>query len=109
MSTRGSLWTIAGDLLATATFADESESGWQQVLFTQPVAITAGTTYVASYSTTVGFYAADINAFATVGVDRPPLHVPAFGGVYRYGAGFPDSSVRHNYWVDVMFTPSAAA
>jgi hypothetical protein len=102
----GSLWTVAGDRLASATFTGETESGWQEVRFAQPVPITGGTTYVASYSTTVGFYAADINALATAGIDRPPLHVPAFGGVYRYGAGFPDSAVRHNYWVDVVFKPA---
>jgi hypothetical protein len=102
----GSVWTAAGDLLATATFAGETESGWQEVRFAQPAPITAGTTYVASYSTSVGFYAADINALASTGIDRPPLHVPAFGGAYHYGAGFPDSSVRHNYWVDVVFKPA---
>lgn len=36
--------------LATATFADESTEGWQDVTFSTPVPATAGTTYVASYT-----------------------------------------------------------
>jgi hypothetical protein len=47
----GSLWGSTGQLLASATFANETASGWQEVLFSQPVQITAGTTYVASYTT----------------------------------------------------------
>ena len=45
------LWSATGNLLATATFTNETASGWQQVNFSNPVAITAGTTYVASYHT----------------------------------------------------------
>ena len=39
--------------------------------FATPVAITAGTTYVASYHCTAGHYSEDDNYFA-VGVDNPP-------------------------------------
>jgi hypothetical protein len=101
----GSLWSSTGTLLATGTFAGETTSGWQTLTFAAPVAITAGTTYVASYYTSVGFYSANLNAF-TSGLDRAPLHVPATGAVYRYGSGFPDSSANHNYWVDIVFTPT---
>jgi N,N-dimethylformamidase beta subunit-like, C-terminal/Domain of unknown function (DUF4082)/Bacterial Ig-like domain/Bacterial Ig domain len=98
----GSLWSATGQLLASATFQNETGSGWQTVTFSQPVAVTAGTTYVASYSTSVGFYAVDLNAFSA-GLDRPPLHVVPQGGGYRYGSGFPDSSAPHNFWVDVVW------
>jgi hypothetical protein len=70
----GSLWTLGGQLLASATFQSESASGWQQVNFTTAVAITAGTVYVASYFAPNGHYAADVNFFANAGVDAPPLH-----------------------------------
>ena len=39
----GNLWTSTGTLLATATFTNETASGWQQVNFATPVAITANT------------------------------------------------------------------
>jgi hypothetical protein len=48
----GELWSASGQLLATATFTNESPSGWQTVLFSSPVAVTANTIYVASYHTT---------------------------------------------------------
>src|SRR6185369_7896311 len=41
----GHLWTSTGTLLASATFTGETATGWQQVLFSAPVAITANTTY----------------------------------------------------------------
>src|SRR5204863_8939172 len=50
----GSLWTTNGSLLATGTFSGESASGWQELDFSSPVAVTAGTTYVASYFTSTG-------------------------------------------------------
>ncbi|MEN3356646.1 MAG: hypothetical protein V7637_628, partial [Mycobacteriales bacterium] len=110
----GHLWTAAGGILATATFSGEGATGWQQVLFPTPVAITAGTTYVASYYAPVGRYAADSGYFAT-GVDNAPLHALADGvdgasGIYRYGTGggFPSNTWHSaNYWVDVVFTTSA--
>ncbi len=52
----GSLWSGSGQLLATGTFSNESGSGWQQLNFSAPVAITANTTYVASYHTSSGYY-----------------------------------------------------
>jgi hypothetical protein len=100
-----SLWSSTGTLLATGTFVGEPGSGWQTMLFNSPVSITPNTTYVVSYSTTVGFYAVDVNGLSA-GVDNAPLHVPAGGGWYKYGSGFPSTSVNHNYWVDVVFTPS---
>ena len=48
----GNLWSVTGTNLAQATFINETASGWQEVLFGNPVQITAGTTYIASYHTT---------------------------------------------------------
>ncbi|MFI1380372.1 DUF4082 domain-containing protein [Embleya sp. NPDC020886] len=109
----GTLWSAAGDRLATATFTNESESGWQQVNFAQPVPVTAGTTYVASYQAPNGRYNADQGGLATAHV-RGPLTAPASNtvggnGVYLYGAGFPTSSWNDtNYWVDPVFNTSTA-
>ena len=60
----GNLWTSNGTNLATATFTGETASGWQQVLFTKPVAITPNTLYVASYHAKNGHYSADENYFS---------------------------------------------
>ncbi len=40
----GSLWTASGTLLASGTFSNESASGWVELDFSSPVAITANTT-----------------------------------------------------------------
>jgi hypothetical protein len=106
----GNLWSGAGTLLATATFSNETSSGWQQVNFSSPVTITAGTVYVASYYTSVSHFSIDSNAFATAGVDNPPLQALANGvsggnGVYMYNStsAFPsDTYNASNYWVDVV-------
>ncbi len=101
----GSLWSATGQLLATVTFQSESAWGWQQASFSTPVRITPNTAYVISYSTTVGYYSATLNSFASSGLNKPPLHVATSGSAYRYGGGFPNSTSKHNYWVDVMFLP----
>jgi Domain of unknown function (DUF4082)/Bacterial Ig-like domain len=109
------LWSSSGQLLAQATFTGETASGWQQVNFAAPVAITANTTYVASYLAPVGRYAINSNYFASAGVASAPLRAPATGavggnGVYLYGtsAAFPNATFNaSNYWVDVVFASSA--
>ncbi|QOZ80523.1 hypothetical protein XH83_20545 [Bradyrhizobium sp. CCBAU 53351] len=109
------LWTTTGALLATATFTNETASGWQQVNFATPVTITAGTTYVASYHT-AGNYSDDPNLFANA-VTNGPLTAPSSSssggnGVYAYGSGslFPTNSFgATSYAVDVLFRPQLAA
>src|SRR4029077_2482225 len=59
----GSLWSNTGARLATATFTNESATGWQQVTFAAPVAVTAFPPYVASYHTDAGHYAATSDYF----------------------------------------------
>jgi methionine-rich copper-binding protein CopC len=103
------LWTAAGSLLATATFAGETASGWQQVSLATPVTITTNTTYVVSYHAPNGGYSTSANYF-NVAYARYPLSALAGGnGVYAYGPSgtFPSSSYNAtNYWVDVIFTPT---
>ncbi len=108
----GNLWTTTGTLLATATFTNETATGWQQVNFSAPVAVTANTVYIASYHTNTGGYSLDLSYFASAGVDNAPLHALQNGvsgpnGVYLYGAAsaFPTQTYSSsNYWVDVVFT-----
>jgi hypothetical protein len=106
----GSLWTTGGTLLARATFTGETATGWQQVSFQSPVAVTAGTTYIASYLAPVGRYALNAFFFSSE-VHNAPLRALADGlgagnGVFRYAStsSFPNQSNKaSNYWVDVMF------
>ena len=98
------LWSSTGTLLATATFTNETASGWQQVNLPAPVAISAGTTYIASYHTN-GFYSGDGNYFVTA-VTNAPLTFLASGasggnGVYAYGGAgsFPSNSYNATNYV----------
>ena len=110
----GHIWSSTGTLLGTATFSEESASGWQQVTFSNPVPVSANTTYIASYFAPVGHYSADSGYFRSNGVDNAPLHLLADGadgpdGVFAYSPtpAFPtDSFGSANYWVDVVFMPS---
>jgi hypothetical protein len=113
----GSLWTATGTRLANVTFANESASGWQQATLATPIAITANTTYIASYNAPVGRYSVDTGYFSTTSTYAPPLRALANGtdggnGVYAYGpaGSFPNSTWNAaNYWVDVVFTTSGSS
>lgn len=113
----GHLWALNGSNLGTVTFTGETGSGWQQANFASPVAVSANTTYVVSYYAPNGGYSINSNAFSSAGVDTPPLHALMNGtdggnGVYLYasGGGFPINTFNSsNYWVDVVFTTSAAS
>ncbi|MEK6686832.1 MAG: Ig-like domain-containing protein, partial [Gemmatimonadota bacterium] len=90
----GNLWTAGGVNLASATFAGETASGWQQVDFATPVAVSSNTTYVASYFAPQGYYALDTvgqPGGLGAGVDNPPLHALAHSendpnGVFKQSA-----------------------
>ncbi|MBV8094063.1 MAG: DUF4082 domain-containing protein, partial [Acetobacteraceae bacterium] len=108
----GELWDSTGHLLATATFSNETASGWQEVDFSSPVSITAGTTYIASYHTNTGHYSEDDNYFASAHTSGP-LTAPSSSssggnGVYAYSSSaFPSNTYNAaNYWVDVVFQAS---
>lgn len=97
------LFSSSGKKLATATFTNESASGWQEVKLSNAVNITAGQTYVAAYHAPTGEYSASLNYFGSA-LSNGPL--TATSGVYKYGGAgsFPNQSYQStNYWVDVVF------
>jgi methionine-rich copper-binding protein CopC len=113
----GSLWDATGNLLARVTFTGESSTGWQEALFDEPVELTPGQVYVASYHAPNGRYPTTSGYFALPHVNGV-LTAPASGasggnGVYRYGTApaFPSlTSGQTNYWVTPVFAeaPDAA-
>lgn len=111
----GNLWSSTGTLLATATFTNETASGWQQVAFATPVPVTANTTYVASYFTSTGNYSYN-RPYFNERVTNGPLVALADGeaggnGVYKYASSsaFPTDTFKlTNYWVDINFVVAAS-
>ena len=110
----GSLWSSTGTLLGQATFTSETSSGWQQVSFSSPVAVTVGTIYVASYLAPDGHYSFTSGTFASSNVNAAPVYGLATtthaDGLYLYGnsSAFPTSTYNAaNYWVDPIFSLTA--
>ena len=102
---QANLWSSGGALLATATFANETANGWQRVGFSQPVTVTPGAEYRATYYAPNGGYAINLGGL-TDPTASGPLSTPANGGTYLYGTGQPTQSSTHNFWVDVYFVPA---
>jgi hypothetical protein len=108
----GTLWSATGSLLATATFTNETASGWQQVNLATPVKLTPNTTYIVAYHSN-GYYSANTNYFSSA-ITSGPLTAPASSasggnGLYVYGSSntFPTNSYKStNYWVDVVLAQS---
>jgi YVTN family beta-propeller protein len=109
----GELWSASGSLLGRVSFTNESASGWQEADFSAPIAVTTGTTYVASYFAPNGGYSFTGAAFADSGVTNGPLTAPQSSsvtpgnGMYAYSGtpSFPNQTYNAaNYWVDIVFT-----
>lgn len=97
------LWTATGTQLATATVSAATAPGWVYAAFDSPVAISAGTEYRASYYSTSKHYAVTTNGLSSSKSNGQDL--TALGGAYVYGTTAPTNTAKHNYWVDIAFTP----
>ncbi|GGR51423.1 hypothetical protein GCM10010168_82840 [Actinoplanes ianthinogenes] len=111
----GTLWTAGGQELATGTFQNETNSGWQTLKFATPVAIDKDVPYVVSYHTNVGFYSYSSAYFAQARSSYPLTGVADSGtghnGLFKATANreFPTSSWNAtNYWVDAIFSTTAS-
>jgi Domain of unknown function (DUF4082) len=96
-----SLWDATGKVLASQAASGETASGKQSVLFSTPVAFAAKQVFICGYSSPQGHYSATTLTFAAQ-MDVVPLHVPASGGLYAYGAQsttMPANASTSNFWV----------
>jgi hypothetical protein len=112
----GHLWSSNGTLLATATYTNETYSGWQQVNLSNPVSISPNTVYIVSFSSGGGLFGITTGYFNNAGVTNGPLQALANGvsggdGVYHSGNGtFPTTSGSGmNFWADLVFSPSSSS
>jgi hypothetical protein len=105
----GLLYSSDGILLASGVFNNETDSGWQSVLFAAAIPITANTTYIAAYHSSLGNYISTPFGLKTA-ITNAPLTALAdstdgINGLYLYTStpAFPDSGYQSsNYWVDVI-------
>ncbi len=103
------LYNYYGAPLATCVCENESDSGWQTVIFPTAVPIVANQMYVAAYHSSLGNYSATRYGLKKA-ITNGPLTALAdsavgLNGVFRYTEildfpiyGFEGS----NYWVDVL-------
>ncbi|MFJ5958507.1 DUF4082 domain-containing protein [Paenarthrobacter sp. NPDC092416] len=103
----GALYSASGQQLATVTFSNESSSGWQTAMFSQPVQMAANTEYIAAYKSLTGTYSATANGFGS-GMSVGPLRTVSDAGAYTYSGDFPASRSTTSYLVDVVVTVPAA-
>ncbi len=73
----GSLWDADGSRLATGRFAPTDAQDWQDLTFSRPVAISPGTTYVASYYSPATKYAFHVRLLQGRAADPRAGHRPA--------------------------------
>ena len=110
---RGKLYDFATEaLLGNAVFT-LSGNGWQEVLFSSPVAVTAGTTYLVTCYSSDGFYSATDEYFNGFTLVSGNLTAPAgngaadnsSNGVFFFGGeNFPNQSYQSSsYFVDPVF------
>ena len=99
-------------MLGTATFTNETDSGWQEATFPTPIVITANTNYIASYHAPSGHWSLTTGGLSSE-VFNQPLRALANGdvspgnGIFTYGptGSFPNyTDGSSNYWVDVVFS-----
>jgi hypothetical protein len=111
----GHLWSPTGTLLATATFTNETASGWEQVNLSTPVTIAANSVYVVSFSTGGGLFGFNTTYFKTAGVNNGTLHalantVQGGDGVFGQANHFPTTSGNgDNFFADVVFAPTTTS
>lgn len=105
----GQLYTSGGKLLASQVFINETDSGWQTVLFANAVPIAADTTYIAAYYSSLGNYFSTNYGLTTAIVNGPLIALAdgtdGINGIFKYTItpDFPDSGWRSsNYWIDVI-------
>lgn len=107
----GQLFSADGTLLASGLFVNETDTGWQTVLLSQPVTISANTTYIAAYYSSLGNYVSTDYGLKNA-LDNPPLTALAdstdgANGLFKYtnSPQMPDQGyLSGNYWVDVILT-----
>ena len=100
-------------MLATGTFTNESTQGWEQLDFTTPVPITAGTDVCGLVLRPEGALRGDTKGLSSA-VTNGPLTALASAAastastLYGHDA-FPTHSWQAtNYWVDVVYQPASA-
>jgi hypothetical protein len=101
----GSLWGADGQRLGTVRFPAVTVPGWVEARLAPPIALTAGTQYVVSYTTTVDGEHAETGAPA---VSRSAGPLASAGAVTGPSGAYPsDAAPSKDFWLDVVAVTTA--
>jgi len=110
----GTLWGRNGQALASVTFTNETPSGWQSAFFARPVEIATNTTYIVSYHAPSGYYSSNDSYFESDRINKGLVAMRSSADNPNGLIGYSNSPVFPgrggqgvNYWVDVIFLPTA--
>lgn len=119
----GKIWSSTGTSLATVTFSNETEYGWQEAKLSSPLRVFKDQLYILSYGTTTAVYQSTTNGLST-NLTSNAFTVYASGdsrnaatgsanqnGVFSSTVGNYPSSGSSNasyYWIDAEFSVAAA-
>ena len=108
----GNIWSSAGTLLASATFTNETASGWQEQALSTPLSINANTTYVVSVNISSHFPITTGGLANSVANGDLSSVADGNNGVFsdpNQPGTFPTNSFQNsNYFRDVVFFAAAA-
>lgn len=120
-SNTGHIWDASGNSLATVTFANNSEYGWQEASLSSPLGVTKDTVYVVSYGTAAAIYQYS-NVLLGTTLASPGFVVYPSGDsrnstlgsndsnfVYKSSSGlYPNSSSLNTYYIDAVFAKQSS-
>jgi len=102
----GNIWSSTGQLLASATFTNETASGWQQQALANPVTIAANTTYVVSVNTAGTFFVYTPGALLSQVANEDLSSVVGNNGLAGAPGTFPTTNGQgNNFFRDIVFVP----
>lgn len=116
----GNIWNASGTKLATVTFTNESDYGWQEAKLSSPLRVYENQVYIISYGSTEAVYMASANAltgqnfasgyltaYADQSSENTATGSTTRNGVFTTSANTYPSSGSPNgsyYWVDAVFS-----
>ncbi len=119
----GKIWNSSGAQLASVSFTNESDYGWQEARLSTPFQVNENQLYVISYGTTTAVYQATVggvntnlgNGYLVAHADNSAENAATSSGnrngVFTLTAGnYPGTGSTNGsyYWVDAVFATQAA-
>lgn len=119
----GKIWSSTGSQLATVSFTNETDYGWQEAKLSSPLQVNENQLYVLSYGTSTAVYQATVGglnsnvtggyltAYADTSSENAATGSGNRNGVFSLTAGnYPSTGSTNGsyYWIDAVFATESA-